>query len=122
MLIVRTKNAITERVKVEASEYVKHHLIQNLEHKDIIKTTVASQTERRGEVVKKSIYMVTVFIYAQCVYVMMPSSSQVLDHQLVSQIISGVGQFHHRPKRVEKTKTVQVLILCSIRNFIGTRA
>jgi hypothetical protein len=117
MLIVRTKNAITERVKVEASEYVKHHLIQNLEHKDIIKTTAASQTERRGEVVKKSIYMVTVFIYAQCVYIcslflesrgrllMMPSSSQVSDHQLTSQIISGIEQFHHRPKRGEKTKT-----------------
>jgi hypothetical protein len=117
MLIVRTKNAITKRVKVEASEHVNHHLIQNLKHKDIIKTGVASQTERRGEVAKKSIYMVTVFIYAHCVYIcslfldsrgwmlMMPSSSQVPDHQFISQIISGVGQFCHRPKRGEKTKT-----------------
>jgi hypothetical protein len=117
MLIVRTKNAITKRVKVEASEHVNHHLIQNLEHKDIIKTAAASETERRGEVAKKSIYMVTVFIYGHCVYIcslfldsrgwllMMPSSSQVPDHQLISQIISGVGQFHHRPKRGEKTMT-----------------
>jgi hypothetical protein len=35
---------------------------------------------------------------------MMPSSSQVPDNQLISQIISGVGEFHHRPKRAEKTK------------------
>jgi hypothetical protein len=49
MLIVRTKNAITKRVKVEASEHVNHHLFQNLEHKDIIKIAAASQTERRGE-------------------------------------------------------------------------
>jgi hypothetical protein len=117
MLIVRTKNAITKRVKVEASEHVNHHLILNLEHKDIIKTVAASQTERRGEVAKKSIYMVTVFIYAYCVYIcslfldsrgqllMMPSSSQVLDHHLISQIISRVGQFHHKQKRGEKTKT-----------------
>jgi hypothetical protein len=117
MLIVRTKNAITKRVKVEVSEHVNHHLIQNLEHKDIIKTDATSQAERRGKVAKKSIYMITVFIYAHCVYVcslfldsrgrllMMPSSSQVPDHQLISQIISGVGQFHHMPKRGEKTKT-----------------
>jgi hypothetical protein len=32
---------------------------------------------------------------------MMPSSSQVYDHQLIFQIISRVGQFHHRPKRGE---------------------
>jgi cytochrome oxidase Cu insertion factor (SCO1/SenC/PrrC family) len=117
MLNVRTKNTITKRVKVEASKQVNHHLIQNLEHKDIIKTAAASQTETRREVAKKSIYMVIVFIYAHCVYIcslfldsmgqllMMPSSSQVLDHQLISQIIFGVGQFHHRPKRGEKTKT-----------------
>jgi hypothetical protein len=116
MLIVRTKNAITKRVKVEAAEHVNHHLIQNLEHKDIIKTVAASQMERRGEVAKKSIYMVTVFKYAHYVYMcspfldsrgrllMMPSSSQVIDHQLISQIISRVGQFHHRPKRGEKRK------------------
>jgi hypothetical protein len=36
-------------------------LIQNLEHKYIIKAAAASQTKRRGEVDKKSIYMVTVF-------------------------------------------------------------
>jgi hypothetical protein len=117
MLIVRTKNAITKTIKVEASEHVNHHFIQNLEHKDIIKIAVASQTERRGEVAKKSIYMVTVFIYAHFVYIcslfldgrrwllMMPSSSQVPDHQLISQIIFGVGQFHHRPKKGEKKKT-----------------
>jgi hypothetical protein len=66
MVIVRTKNAITKRVKVEASEHVNHHLIQNLEHKDIIEIAAASQIERRGEVAKKSIYMVTIFIYAHC--------------------------------------------------------
>jgi hypothetical protein len=49
MLIVRTKNAITKRVKVEASEHVNHHLIQNLDHKDIIKIVAACQAERRGE-------------------------------------------------------------------------
>jgi hypothetical protein len=49
MLIVITKNAITKGVKVEASEHVNHHLIQNLERKDIIKTATASQIERRGE-------------------------------------------------------------------------
>jgi hypothetical protein len=87
-----------------------------LERKDIIKTATASQIERRGEVAKKSIYMSIVFIYAHCVYIcslfldsrgqllMMPSSSQVLDHQLISQIISGVGQFHHRPKRERKQR------------------
>ena len=32
---------------------------------------------------------------------MMPNSSQVHDHQLIFQIISGVGQFHHKPKRGE---------------------
>jgi hypothetical protein len=69
MLIVRTKNAITKKVKVEASKHVNHHLIQNMEHKDIIKIVAASQTEMRGEVAKKSIYMVTVFIYAHCVYI-----------------------------------------------------
>jgi hypothetical protein len=36
---------------------------------------------------------------------MMPSSSQVLNHQLISQIISGVGQFYHQPEKGEKTKT-----------------
>jgi hypothetical protein len=87
-----------------------------LERKDIIKTATASQIERRGEVAKKSIYMSIVFIYAHCVYIcslfldsrgqllMMPSSSQVLDHQLISQIISGVGQFHHRPKRERRQR------------------
>jgi hypothetical protein len=49
MLIVITKNAFTKRVKVEASEHVNHHLIQNLERKDIIKTATASQIEGRGE-------------------------------------------------------------------------
>ena len=34
--------------------------------------------------------------------VMMPSSSQVLDHQLIFQIISVVGQFHHWQKREER--------------------
>jgi hypothetical protein len=74
MLIVRTKNAITKRVKVEASEHVNHHLIQNLEHKDIIKTSAASQIERRGEgrwprkayIWSLFLYMLTVFIYAHC--------------------------------------------------------
>jgi len=33
---------------------------------------------------------------------MMPSSSQVHDHQLIFQIISGVGQFHHWQKREER--------------------
>jgi hypothetical protein len=61
MVIVRTKNAITKRVKIETLEHVNHHFIQNLEHKEIIKIAAASQTERRGEVTKKSIYMVTVF-------------------------------------------------------------
>jgi hypothetical protein len=41
MLIVITKNAFTE--------HVNHHLIQNLERKDIIKTATASQIEGRGE-------------------------------------------------------------------------
>jgi hypothetical protein len=49
MFIVRTKNAITKRVKVEASKHINHHLIQNMERKDIIKTAAASQIERRGE-------------------------------------------------------------------------
>jgi hypothetical protein len=35
---------------------------------------------------------------------MMPSSSQVPDHQLISQIISGVGQFHHRAKRERRQR------------------
>jgi hypothetical protein len=74
MLIVRTKNAITKRVKVEALEHVNHHLIQKLEHKDIIKIAVASQIERRGEerwprkayIWSLFLYMLTVFIYAHC--------------------------------------------------------
>jgi hypothetical protein len=61
MLIVRTKNAITKRVKVEAPEHVNHNSIQNLEHIYIIKIAAASQTEKRGEVAKKNRYMVTVF-------------------------------------------------------------
>jgi hypothetical protein len=72
MLIVRTKNAITKGVKVEASEHVNHHLIQNLEHKDLIKIVAASQTERRGEerwprkayIWSLFLYMLTVFTYA----------------------------------------------------------
>ena len=37
--------------------------------------------------------------------VMMPSSLQVLDHHLfISKIISGVGQFHHWPKRGEERR------------------
>jgi hypothetical protein len=35
---------------------------------------------------------------------MIPSSSQVPDHQLIFQIIYGVGQFHHRPKRGEEMR------------------
>ena len=35
---------------------------------------------------------------------MMPSSSQVHDHQLIIQIISGVGQILHRPKRGEEMR------------------
>jgi hypothetical protein len=33
---------------------------------------------------------------------MMPSSLQVHGHQLIFQIISGVGQFHHWQKREER--------------------
>jgi len=33
---------------------------------------------------------------------MMPSFSQVHDHQLIFQIISGVGQFYHWQKREER--------------------
>jgi hypothetical protein len=90
-----------------------------LERKDIIKIATASQIERRGEERRggqeKHIYD-HVFIYAHCVYIcslfldsrgqllMMSSSSQVPDHQLISQIISGVGQFHHRPKRERRQR------------------
>jgi hypothetical protein len=35
---------------------------------------------------------------------MMPSSLEVHDHQLIFQIIYGVGQFHHRPKRGEEMR------------------
>jgi hypothetical protein len=74
MLIVRTKNAITKRVKVEASKHVNHHLIQNLEHKDIIKTAAAFQIERRGEerwpikayIWSLFLYMLIAFTYAHC--------------------------------------------------------
>jgi hypothetical protein len=74
MLIVRTKNAIIKRVKLDASEHVNHHLIQNMEHKDIIKIAAASQTERRGEerwpikayIWSLFLYMLTVFTYAHC--------------------------------------------------------
>jgi hypothetical protein len=74
MFIVRTKNAITKRVKVEASKHVNHHLIQNMERKDLIKTAAASQIERRGEerwprkayIWSLFLYMLTVFIYAHC--------------------------------------------------------
>jgi hypothetical protein len=114
MLNVRTKNAITKRVEVEASEHVNHHLIQNLEHKGIIKTTAASQIERRGEekrggqekhIYRHCFYICSLFLDSRGWLLMMPSSSQVPDHQLISQIISRVRQFHHRPKRGEKTKT-----------------
>ena len=30
---------------------------------------------------------------------MMPSSSQVLDHQLIFHIMYGLGQFHHRQNK-----------------------
>ena len=32
----------------------------------------------------------------------MPSSSQVLDHQLIVHIIYGLGQFHHRQNKEEE--------------------
>jgi hypothetical protein len=74
MLIVRTKNAITKRVKVEASEHVNHYLIQNLEHKDIIKTAAASETERRGEERRggqeKYIYGHCFYIWSLCLYML----------------------------------------------------
>jgi hypothetical protein len=35
---------------------------------------------------------------------MMPSSSQVHDHRLIFQIISGVGQFHYWQKREERRR------------------
>jgi hypothetical protein len=35
---------------------------------------------------------------------MMASFSQVHDHKLIIQIISGVGQIHHRPKRGEEMR------------------
>ena len=33
---------------------------------------------------------------------MMPSSSQVLDHQLIFHIMYGLGQFHHRQNNGEE--------------------
>ena len=33
---------------------------------------------------------------------MMPSSSQVLDHQLIFHIMYGLGQFHHRQNKGEE--------------------
>ena len=36
---------------------------------------------------------------------MMPSSSQVHDHQLIFQIFSGVRQFHHWQKREERSRS-----------------
>jgi hypothetical protein len=84
MLIVRTKNAITKRVKVEAPEHVNHHSIQNLEHIYIIKIVAASQTEKRGEerwLRKTDIW--SVFLDSRGRLLMMPSSSQVPDHRLI---------------------------------------
>jgi hypothetical protein len=38
---------------------------------------------------------------------MMPSSSQVHDHQLIFQTISGVGQFHHWQNKREEMRVCQ---------------
>ena len=35
---------------------------------------------------------------------MMPSSSQVLDHQLIFHIMYGLGQFHHRQNKEEERR------------------
>jgi len=35
---------------------------------------------------------------------MMPSSSQVLDHQLILHIMYGLGQFHHRQNKGEERR------------------
>ena len=35
---------------------------------------------------------------------MMPSSSQVLDHQLIFHIMYGLGQFHHRQSKGEERR------------------
>ena len=35
---------------------------------------------------------------------MMPSSSQVLDHQLIFHIMYGLGQFHHRQNKGEERR------------------
>jgi len=34
----------------------------------------------------------------------MPSSSQVLDHQLIFHIMYGLGQFHHRQNKGEERR------------------
>ena len=36
--------------------------------------------------------------------IMMPSSSQVLDHQLIFHIMFGLGQFHHRQNKGEERR------------------
>ena len=38
---------------------------------------------------------------------MMPSSLQVLDHQLIFYIMYGFRQFHHRQKRREEVRVCQ---------------
>ena len=56
----------------------------NLEHQGII-------TEKRGEVMLGWLLI-------------MPSFSQVLDHQLIFHIMYGLEQFHHRKNKEEKRR------------------
>ena len=43
---------------------------------------------------------------------MMPNSSQVHDHQLIFQIISGVGQFYHWQNKGEEVRVCQIKSSC----------
>jgi len=39
----------------------------------------------------------------------MPSSSQVLDHQLIFHIMNGLRQSHHRQDKEEEIKNIEVV-------------
>jgi hypothetical protein len=51
---------------------------------------------------------------------MMPSSSQVHDHQLIFQKISGVGQFHHWPNKGEEMRVCQKKVAACSQKGIAT--
>jgi hypothetical protein len=95
-------------VDIYVADAKKHNSVINNEYRKN-SSCFPNREERRGgqekHIYDHYVYICSLFLDSRGRLLMMPSSSQVPDHQLISQIISGVGQFYQRPKRGEKTKT-----------------